>query len=58
MSRLIVRNLPKNVPETKIKEMFQKFGEVTDVKIIFRTNTNRRFCFLGKILIYFQYLNI
>jgi RNA recognition motif-containing protein len=35
MSRLIVKNIPKDIKETKIKEHFEKFGDVTDVKILF-----------------------
>lgn len=47
-SRIIVRNLPKNIDEKSLKLHFSKFGEVTDVKLIFKGNMNRRFCFIGK----------
>lgn len=46
-SRIIVRNLPKNIDEKSLKLHFSKFGEVTDVKLIFKGNMNRRFCFIG-----------
>lgn len=47
-SRLIVKNIPKNIDELKLKQHFEKFGEVTDVKIIIgKNNQNRRFCFIG-----------
>ena len=46
-TRLIVKNLPKNADEKKIKELFEKFGEVTDVNIIFKGTQNRRFGFVG-----------
>lgn len=49
MSRLIVKNIPKHASESRIKSLFEKFGEVTDTRIIFsKDNTkNRRFCFVG-----------
>ena len=49
-SRLIVKNIPTHIDELKLKNHFSKFGEVTDVKIIFnKENKNRRFCFVGTI---------
>lgn len=47
-SRLIVKNIPKYTTEAELKERFSKFGKVTDVKILFRGNTHRRFCFVGR----------
>ena len=46
-SRLIVKNIPKNLTELQLKEIFGKKGDVTDVKIIFKDKKNRRFCFIG-----------
>jgi len=46
-SRIIVRNIPTNVDEKKLKEIFSKFGPVTDVKVCLKGNTHRRFCFIG-----------
>ena len=48
-SRLIVRNIPKYITENQLKERFTKFGKVTDVKILFKGNVHRRFCFVGKL---------
>jgi len=47
MSRIIVKNLPKYIDEDRLNTIFNKFGEITDVKVIFRENRNRRFCFIG-----------
>lgn len=47
MSRLIVKNIPNLISEAQLKEIFEKKGEVSDVKVIFRGNKNRRFCFVG-----------
>lgn len=37
-SRIIVRNIPKNIDEKSLQKHFSKFGEVTDVKLIFKGN--------------------
>ena len=47
MSRLIVKNIPNQISEAQLKEIFEKKGEVSDVKVIFKGNKNRRFCFVG-----------
>ncbi|KAM3147304.1 hypothetical protein pb186bvf_000555 [Paramecium bursaria] len=47
MSRLIVKNIPNQITETQLKQIFEKKGEITDVKIIFKGDKNRRFCFIG-----------
>lgn len=47
-SRLIVKNIPKYTTEMELKEKFSKFGKVTDVRILYRGDTHRRFCFIGK----------
>ncbi|KAI8388663.1 uncharacterized protein BYT42DRAFT_560822, partial [Radiomyces spectabilis] len=48
MSRLIVKNLPKDLTEEKFREHFAKKGEVTDAKLM-RTQygSSRRFGFIG-----------
>lgn len=48
MSRIIVKNLPEYITEERLKEHFQKKGDVTDVKL--RKNhkgESRRFAFVG-----------
>lgn len=49
MSRIIVKNIPKHLDESRFKSIFEKCGQVTDVRIIFRENKNRRFGFVGNI---------
>ena len=34
VSRLCVKNIPKYVNETRLKEFFSSKGEVTDVKVL------------------------
>ncbi|OWB84909.1 hypothetical protein B5S33_g3566 [[Candida] boidinii] len=48
MSRLIVKNLPINFTEDKLREHFGKQGPVTDVKLMKKRNgESRRFAFIG-----------
>ncbi|GMF24634.1 unnamed protein product [[Candida] boidinii] len=48
MSRLIVKNLPINFTEEKLREHFGKQGSVTDVKLMKKRNgESRRFAFIG-----------
>ncbi|EZA55442.1 hypothetical protein DMN91_001735 [Ooceraea biroi] len=48
MSRLIVKNLPKNVTDVKLKELFSRQGIVTDVQLKYTKDGNfRRFAFIG-----------
>ncbi|CAO3634886.1 unnamed protein product [Cunninghamella blakesleeana] len=48
MSRLIVKNLPKDLTEAKFKEHFGKKGEVTDAKLMrTKDGASRRFGFIG-----------
>lgn len=42
-----MKNIPNQISESKLKEIFEKKGEVTDVKVIFKENKNRKFCFVG-----------
>jgi RNA recognition motif-containing protein len=46
-SRIIVKNLPKYLTESALKDHFSSLGRVTDCRIIFKGNTNRGFAFLG-----------
>ena len=46
-SRLIVKNLPPTFDEKSFKKHFEKFGEVTDCRIIFKGDQNRHFGFIG-----------
>ncbi|XP_058197334.1 multiple RNA-binding domain-containing protein 1 isoform X2 [Rhododendron vialii] len=48
MSRLCVKNLPKNVNEKRLREFFSQKGEVTDAKIMRTKDGNsRQFGFVG-----------
>lgn len=48
MSRLIVKNLPKNITDTKLKELFSQKGVVTDVQLKYTKDGKfRRFGFIG-----------
>ena len=48
MSRLIVKNLPPNIKQEKLKEIFSHYGNVTDLKLIFnKDGTFRKFAFVG-----------
>ncbi|XP_065663614.1 probable RNA-binding protein 19 isoform X2 [Hydra vulgaris] len=49
MSRLIVKNLPKDVKKESVKELFEsQGGEITDLKLCFtKEGTFRKFAFVG-----------
>merc|ERR1739842_67922 len=47
MSRIIVKNLPKQTTEQDLKKHFSKKGILTDVKLKYRDGEFRRFAFLG-----------
>ncbi|EFN75799.1 Probable RNA-binding protein 19 [Harpegnathos saltator] len=48
MSRLIVKNLPKNITDNKLKELFSEKGIVTDVQLKYTKDGKfRRFAFIG-----------
>ena len=64
MSRLIVKNLPKDVKEERVKELFgSQGGEITDIKLCFtKDGTFRKFAFIGfktdsEALIALKFLN-
>ena len=47
-TRIIVKNLPKNITEEELKKHFSEKGAVTDVKIMFKEDgKSRNFCFIG-----------
>ena len=47
-TRIIVKNLPKNITEEEIKKHFSQKGVITDVKIMHKENgQSRNFCFIG-----------
>lgn len=46
-SRIIVKNLPVYLDEQSLKKKFEQTGEVTDCRIIFKDNVNRRFAYIG-----------
>ena len=35
--------------DNRLKTTFTQFGDVTDVKIIFKGTKSRRFCFIGNL---------
>lgn len=48
MSRIIVKNIPKEFTELDLKNHFNKKGEITDIKIMRKENgESRKFAFLG-----------
>lgn len=48
MSRIFVKNLPKNATEAQLKEFFSLKGEVTDVKLLKESDGKfRRVAFIG-----------
>ncbi|XP_063911089.1 probable RNA-binding protein 19 [Zophobas morio] len=48
MSRLIVKNLPKNTTEEKLRDLFQQKGTVTDVQLKYTPEGKfRQFAFIG-----------
>lgn len=48
MSRLIVKNLPKNITDIKLKELFSQKGLITDVQLKYTKDGKfRRFAFIG-----------
>ena len=47
-TRIIVKNIPKNIKEEQLKKHFSQKGEITDVKIMKKENgQSRNFCFIG-----------
>ena len=47
-TRIIVKNLPKNITEEEIKKHFSQKGVITDIKIMHKENgQSRNFCFIG-----------
>ncbi|RDD47300.1 putative RNA-binding protein 19 [Trichoplax sp. H2] len=48
MSRLVVKNLPCNISEDRLRALFSEFGELTDVQLKFTEDKIfRRFAFIG-----------
>lgn len=47
MSRLIVKNIPKQISEEELKSHFEKLGDITDCRILFKEKKNRRIAFIG-----------
>ena len=48
MSRLIVKNLPKNITEERLRTIFAEKGQITDLKLKYTKNgVFRRFAFVG-----------
>lgn len=47
MSRIIVKNLPKNISEQRINKLFGDKGVITDVQLKFKDGKFRQFAFVG-----------
>lgn len=48
MSRLIIKGLPRNVNEGKLRDVFKEFGAITDVSLKYtKDGVFRRFAFIG-----------
>lgn len=47
MSRLIVKNLPKNASESKLRSLFSEKGTITDIQLKFKDGKFRQFAFVG-----------
>lgn len=48
MSRIIVKNIPREISEVQLRDHFSKKGEITDVKIMKKENgESRKFAFIG-----------
>ncbi|XP_048601476.1 multiple RNA-binding domain-containing protein 1-like [Brassica napus] len=48
MSRICVKNLPKEVAEARLRDVFSKKGEITDAKLLrSREGTSRQMAFIG-----------
>ena len=48
MSRLIVKNLPKNISEERVQQIFSEMGQITDLKLKYtKSGVFRRFAFVG-----------
>ena len=48
MSRLIVKNLPKNIKEERMNGIFSEMGQITDLQLKFtKRGVFRRFAFVG-----------
>lgn len=48
MSRVVVKNLPENIKESRLRDIFSDYGEVTDIKLCFtKKGVFRKFAFVG-----------
>ncbi|XP_045462313.1 probable RNA-binding protein 19 [Harmonia axyridis] len=47
MSRLIVKGLPKAITEDKLRNLFEKYGTVTDIQLKYKDGKFRQFAFVG-----------
>ena len=51
MSRIIVKNLPGRISESRLKDLFSTCGDITDVKLVkTQSGVFRRFAFVGYAL--------
>lgn len=47
MSRIIIKNLPKNATEKELRSTFEQLGNITDVKLVCRDGVFRGYAFMG-----------
>ncbi|XP_050698872.1 probable RNA-binding protein 19 [Eriocheir sinensis] len=47
MSRIVVKNLPKQISQEELKKHFSQKGSITDVRLIHKNGEFRRFAFIG-----------
>lgn len=51
MSRIIIKNLPGRISESRLKDLFSKCGDITDIKLVkTQSGVFRRFAFVGYAL--------
>ena len=43
----MVKNLPLHLPESELRSLFTRYGQVTDCRIMFKGERNRGFGFIG-----------
>ncbi|MPC22710.1 putative RNA-binding protein 19 [Portunus trituberculatus] len=47
MSRIVVKNLPKQIGQDELKKHFSLKGNITDVRLIYKNGEFRRYAFIG-----------
>uniref|UniRef100_A0A2P2I0F9 RNA-binding protein 19 n=1 Tax=Hirondellea gigas TaxID=1518452 RepID=A0A2P2I0F9_9CRUS len=47
MSRIFIKNLPKNTTEQFLREKFKETGTITDIKLVYRNGAFLQYAFMG-----------